>query len=423
MLEAPGVTFLGNSDTMTLLRSVGVADLSPEFRGLACEALKRARSKPWLDIHPIPTREQTFAYVHWDLRADGPGGAEASGSQVLRSGHKGGRAAVTDGPLVGLTLDGKDRRADAEIQALRLVLSAAAGLGERVAGSASLLVDLVPCVSCIGAMAQFRALLPHVHLNFGYQQLPIQDRRVAVYSLVRSPEAGATTSGEGPSFSGGLQVLRSMLQEAVVPAPAVFHSLIALGLREGRVEEALEVLALMREHGVLPEANTFRLLVRHVPAGESIRLLEEMQALGLGVSQNLVATVLQRCMKEDPFELAPKFLGTWCSRPGATPPSPRSCALIASAAPLDALPCWSSALQAWEQCSWQSEPSERSQPFRALLCVACSAKHPLRSAKPVLAVLSTSGLAHGLLHEASTYGLDDAAQATSPHGPRFDASR
>ncbi|CAK9034612.1 Probable phthiotriol/phenolphthiotriol dimycocerosates methyltransferase 2 [Durusdinium trenchii] len=104
--------------------------------------------------------------------------------------------------------------------ALALILQKAEKLGDlsRIAGVVHLVVTQTPCVSCLGAMAQFRALMPEVHLHCHFHRLRQErearaadprERRRSICSIYE------TTSGssEGqPSFSDALEVFRRMLR-------------------------------------------------------------------------------------------------------------------------------------------------------------------------------------------------------------------
>ncbi|CAE8627426.1 unnamed protein product, partial [Polarella glacialis] len=145
-MQDADVTALMESATSELLETVGVATDRPnsEFAAAgvdqsekeAVAALRRAREMPWLEAHPKPLRDQTFAHVSWSLertQLEPPSQGvlpTSYGAQVFRSGHslfgggevRNGTRSLAAGPLAALAFKGHDRNNDAEMQGLALVL-------------------------------------------------------------------------------------------------------------------------------------------------------------------------------------------------------------------------------------------------------------------------------------------------------------
>ncbi|CAJ1400987.1 unnamed protein product [Effrenium voratum] len=359
LLQEPNITEVDHECTVALLNRLGITtdwqQQAPAWELQARSLLQRLRSVPFLEAHPVPKREQTFGYAWWSLQgAD----AQTSGELLLRSGHHS-RAAVNQGggderssvaPLVPLTLSSFCRSADCEIQALAAALREAKQLGGRILGELRILVDQTPCFSCLGAMAQFRALLPEVRVACHFVRLSElrraegaeEEHAVRVtYSVYEGHEAAATESAGGPSLEGAVAVLRQMLRAAgpeqeaellqlmgrdieehtgetgflplqvMLPSPGAFHGMIRLALKDGKVREALALLRFMRRKHVRVFARTLHDLVgdAEVPPREAIGFLREtMEAIGLPASKRLLGQLTLRCGR-----LSPGFL-RWRAR-------------------------------------------------------------------------------------------------------------
>ncbi|CAE7247624.1 unnamed protein product [Symbiodinium natans] len=344
----------------------------PEWEAEAESVLWRVREVPVLEAHPVPERGQTFGHVEWSLRCAGSSASAKHGRLILRSGQgydrsPGGREDVVQRsqsvePLVPLVLDGWSREVDSEFQALAAVLREARGLthlGPEIVGEVRLLVDQTPCISCIAAMAQFRAILPNVkvHCHFARlstrrrsereQSLPSVKRESLTYSIYEGVESAATMSGSepsgGPCLDGALNVLRCGLREAgaeeelcdllrlephahvvrpsdrlplslMLPSSGAFHALIRLALKERRLGEALGLLEFMRRKGVPIFARTFEDLAMDVEMHprKAVGFIAEMEASGLAASRRLVSAVLTRAVRYGGGGLAPAVLRLRC---------------------------------------------------------------------------------------------------------------
>lgn len=367
-MEDLNVTELDASSTAALLKRLGIDCDWPikedkeklDWEAEAESILWRVREIPVLEAHPVPNRGQTFGHVEWSLRC---AGTEASkhGRLILRSGHGYDRKpegslkdreevvqrAQSVEPLVPLVLDGFSREADSEIQALAAVLREAEGLqslGSEILGEVRLLVDQTPCLSCMGAMAQFRALLPEVKVSCHFvrlsarrraerdQCLPSVKRESRTYSIYEGVESAGTMTGSepsgGPRLEGALRTLRLGLRQAgaeeefcdllrlepdpqavkpsellplslMLPASGAFHALIRLSLKEGRLNEALGLLEFMRRKGVPIFSRTFEDLALNseMHPRKAMGFIAEMEALGLQASRRLVSAVLTRACR------------------------------------------------------------------------------------------------------------------------------
>jgi len=435
-LQELEIAILGELATKELLSSFGVAPLSTDVLHDSVAGVKAARGKPMLDAHPAPMRVVTFARVQWNLRGNRGSGQSVSGDRILRSGNSsvrvGGRRRHKSGPLLSLNIGGFDRDADAEIRCLRLVLEDALGLVKPVVGNVDLFVDMVPCISCVGAMAQFLALLPDVQLRCSFDVVESRNRAFAnVYSVAPSVESGHSSEH---SFAGGLEVLNRMLrEEQFLPSSQTFHGLIAMGLREGRFDESWDVLKLMHEHCIQPDARTYGAFVKRATARQAVSLLEDMEIHGLRAEPPLVDAVLIKCTQEEPGELAPSFLETWCLRTGSAAPTVRACEAVAGSARLCSVACWGRALTAWALTPWarQLPPGAQVAPFLALV-VACTTSalacdmdgelDLLGSAQPVFAALRELGLAKHAHEQVLSHGIRRPARLPHSQPRRVTAS-
>lgn len=93
------------------------------------------------------------------------GGASSSGDASAAPAE-----AARAPPLVAAPISGRHRHGHAEFQVLNR-LAAAMGNGPW-SGSIFLYVDMTPCLSCIGALAQFRRQWPDVSVNVAYEHGP-----------------------------------------------------------------------------------------------------------------------------------------------------------------------------------------------------------------------------------------------------------
>ncbi|CAK9116272.1 unnamed protein product [Durusdinium trenchii] len=433
-LEEPNISEFDPESTQRILGELGVQtdwqlEELPEWEASAHELLERLNEVPFLESHPVPDRGLTMAWASWSLRS-----ADRSelGTFLTRSGYRSTGGPGSEGytnspldPLVPLVVGNFSRAADAEIQALALILQKAEKLGDlsRIAGVVHLVVTQTPCVSCLGAMAQFRALMPEVHLHCHFHRLRQErearaadprERRRSICSIYE------TTSGssEGqPSFSDALEVFRRMLrvvsmekeaellnvlgaagtaeedhglplpESVMLPSPGTFHSLIGMAMAEGRVKEAIGLVKYQRLKELPVFARSLAMLAEdlRVPPRLAMRFLHESQVAGHLASRRLLSFLLRRLAKldrPDASRLAVTFLRRCCRKEDSMGvyyrpdypiptikryPGSGTVAACLALAPSELLPRWARALGIWARCSQPDHEEDAAVPFRALM--------------------------------------------------------
>merc|ERR1712232_199508 len=154
------------------------------------------------------------------------------------------------------------------------------------------------------------------------------------------------------------------LDEGDVPHRATFHTLVKLALTEATLEDAVDILTLMREKRVRPEDRTYEALMEIMPPADAARVFSHQE---LTPPYHFLNAKLIR-LTDGPVDVANEFLQAWFGdHMGMRPPSRRACSL--------------------------------------LLRAACNAPEPFEAAQPILDVLRAHGLAHHLLEDVAANGL------------------
>ncbi|CAJ1337740.1 unnamed protein product [Effrenium voratum] len=160
---------LGDAWQLPLLRSLGATASSAVFARRALRAVLRRRraldaSSPWA--------LRALGFVAWDL-----GGVREDGKLVSTATRE--MSAELDADkLLSVDLGFLERRyrRHGDLERIVLLELLERSAGRQAAGTVDLFVDRPVCISCLGVIAQFRALLPMVQLRFAFLSPPFFSR-------------------------------------------------------------------------------------------------------------------------------------------------------------------------------------------------------------------------------------------------------